>query len=91
MVTVYIVGGPDVKAGEGRSGCTSSFELLYVSPIPPLQAMAQTPRKVSTRRAGRHFVASVPNGSTLRLKFELSFCLYVIYVTNEPYAEAGSP
>lgn len=106
-ITVYAVGGPDVRAacvvggsgdsgggggggsdaiGGGGSGCGelgggTSLQLLSISPPSPATT---TPCTLATPVAGRHLVACVPNGSTLRLRAANGLCLYALYVTNEP-------
>lgn len=91
-ITVYVVGGPDVKAAEGQAG-GASFEVLSVTPSGAAADGAESaaaPRMVATPMAGRHLAACVTNGSTLHLRCPLSFCLYSLYVTDEPPASAGA-
>ena len=80
-ITVYVVGGPDVQASTEDAG-GASIELLLEEGAPS--------RTIATAMAGRHFACSVPNGSTVRLRCALSFCFYVLYVTNEPRSEPGA-
>jgi hypothetical protein len=79
-VTVYVVGGPDVQAADGEAGGTA-FTML-----------SPTSHTVPTLMGGRHFAARVPNGGTVCFECALGFCLYVLYVTNEPptYTTAAS-
>ena len=87
LITVYVVGGPDVKAITGDPG-GAAFEVLTIAPPGTAAAAPSTdaPRTVDTPMAGRYLAACVPNGSTMHLRCVLSFCLYALYVTNEPPA-----
>ena len=45
-------------------------------------------REVKTPVANRHYVGTVQNGGSIDLTFEIGFCVYVVYLTSEPPADA---
>jgi len=73
-MTVYVVGGPDVRGEPGGASFSAALP-------------GSEPEAIATPVADRHYAATVPNGGKLSLRFAEGFCVYVVYLTSEPADE----
>ena len=73
-MTVYVVGGPDVRGEPGGASFSAALP-------------GSEPQAIATPVADRHYAATVPNGGKVSLRFAEGFCVYVIYLTSEPADE----